>query len=56
MGMLDTIKNSPILITGIIVTIIGIAIALWGQYGKGEKKHMYLGVGLAVGGGIVAVG
>ncbi len=54
--MLENIKNSPVLILGILVLIIGVIISLWAHFGGGEKKHLYLGVGLAVGGGIVAFG
>lgn len=56
MVTLADIKNSPVLLSGVIVMLIGIVIALWAQFGKGEKKHLFLGVGLAVGGGAVIVG
>lgn len=57
MPTFDEIKSNPVFLTGVIVGIIGIGVALYGYFGKSKSKvWTYSGVALAIGSFAVAFG
>jgi len=56
MALIDDIKTNPVLLTGVVVGIIGIGVALYGHFSKHSKAITYCGVALAIGSFAVAFG
>jgi len=56
MTLMDDIKTNPVLLTGVVVGIIGIGVALYGHFSKHSKAITYCGVALAIGSFAVAFG
>ena len=56
MTLIDDIKTNPVMLTGVVVGIIGIGVALYGHFSKKSKAITYAGAALAVGSFAVAFG